>query len=212
MTRILHVLTSQFSFNDDFTCSEAYQKEGSRTRGLGLQLSVGRGSCSIGSCTCFECHHCSANMQSDSWSRKPEPTVKETAFWIINHFPSSQALSLGFHRRSCTGKGTMQNFCSCVEREEGFQRDTAMSGQGIRWSWSDREGIGPKEGEGKRAHIRQELWEKHAFASTAMSQSHFQGFSGKFWKGSNRAHLKVNLKSEPSLSKPCRLFFLFFQS
>lgn len=49
MTRILHVLTSQFSFNDDFTCSEAYQKEGSRTRGLGWKLSVGLSSCSIGS-------------------------------------------------------------------------------------------------------------------------------------------------------------------
>lgn len=27
MTTILRALTSQFSFNDDFTCSEAYQKE-----------------------------------------------------------------------------------------------------------------------------------------------------------------------------------------
>lgn len=64
-TRILHILTSQFSFNDDLTCAEAYQKEGSRTRGLGLELSVGLGSCSIGTCTCFECPQCNANMQSD---------------------------------------------------------------------------------------------------------------------------------------------------
>lgn len=53
MTRIVHVLTSQFSFNDDFTCSEAYQKEGSRTRGLSWKLSVGLHSSPIGSAPVF---------------------------------------------------------------------------------------------------------------------------------------------------------------
>lgn len=145
MTRILHVLTSQFSFNDDFTCSKAYQKEGSRTQGLGLPLSVGRDSCSIGSCTCFECHQCSANMQSNSWGRKPEPTVKETAFWIINHFPSAQALSLGFNRGSSTGKGTLRNVCSCVEGRRGSRRTLLQLGSG----WSGREGTCPTKGGGK---------------------------------------------------------------
>lgn len=67
-------------------------------------------------------------MQSDSRGRKPEPTVKETAFWIINHFPSAQALSLGVNRGSSTGKGPLKNFCSCVEWGEEFQKDIFTSG------------------------------------------------------------------------------------
>lgn len=62
------------------------------------------------------------------------------------------------------------------------------------------------------ACTRQTCLRKHAFASSAMARSISKGFSGKFCKGSNRVHLKLFLKSVPSISKHSDFLLLLFRA
>lgn len=77
----------------------------------------------------------------------------------------------------------------------------------LKWQRGHRPGGGGEAGE-EVACTRQTCLRKHSFASTAMASSISKGFSGKFCKDSNRVHLRLFLKSVPSISKHSD-FFLF---